>query len=112
MPVNKIRNIQTGKSAKKSIIKTKWKISKSQKMISLVENKKIKGLYNLSEPKVIAILELRLQKLTALGINEIEEEIKKLSQLIIKYKNWLLLLNHYLQSPSLSLGICKIIQFF
>ena len=81
-----IRNSKTPEDAKKSIIKTKWKISKSQKMISLVENKKIKGLYNLSEPQVIAILELRLQKLTALGINEIEEEIKKLSQLIIKYK--------------------------
>ena len=33
-----------------------------------------------------AILELRLQKLTALGINEIELEIKKLADLIVKYK--------------------------
>ncbi len=33
-----------------------------------------------------SILELRLQKLTALGINEIEAEIKKLSDLIIQYK--------------------------
>ena len=55
-------------------------------MISLIENKKSKGAYSLSENQVNAILELRLQKLTALGINEIEEEIKKLSQLIIKYK--------------------------
>ena len=47
-------------------------------MISLIENKKIKGLYSLSETQVNAILELRLQKLTALGINEIEIEIKKL----------------------------------
>ena len=31
-------------------------------------------------------MELRLQKLTALGINEIEAEIKKLSNLIIEYK--------------------------
>ena len=35
---------------------------------------------------MIAILELRLQKLTALGINEIEIEIKKLAELISKYK--------------------------
>ena len=55
-------------------------------MISLVENKKSKGLYSLSEPQVVAILELRLQKLTALGINEIEIEIKKLAELIAKYK--------------------------
>ena len=55
-------------------------------MISLVEGKKGKNLYNLSEPQVLAILELRLQKLTALGINEIEVEIKKLSELIAGYK--------------------------
>ena len=35
-------------------------------MISLVEGKKSKNFYSLSEPQVIAILELRLQKLTAL----------------------------------------------
>jgi DNA gyrase subunit A len=55
-------------------------------MISLVEGKKTKSDYSLSEPQVIAILELRLQKLTALGINEIEVEIKKLAELIAKYK--------------------------
>mgnify|MGYP003310306930 CR=1 FL=1 len=52
----------------------------------MVENKKVKGLYSLSEPQVNAILELRLQKLTALGINEIEIEIKKLAELITRYK--------------------------
>ncbi len=60
--------------------------SKSQKMISLAEGKKSKNVYSLSEPQVVAILELRLQKLTALGINEIELEIKKLAELITKYK--------------------------
>tara|TARA_B100001093_G_scaffold37089_1_gene31741 strand:- start:2206 stop:4782 length:2577 start_codon:yes stop_codon:yes gene_type:complete len=81
-----IRGSKTPEDAKKSILKIKWKINKSQKMISLIENKKTKGIYSLSEPQVIAILELRLQKLTALGINEIEIEIKKLSELISKYK--------------------------
>ena len=81
-----IRGSKTPEEAKSSILKTKWKINKSQKMISLVENKKNKGLYSLSEPQVNSILELRLQKLTALGINEIEIEIKKLSELIIMYK--------------------------
>ena len=56
-------------------------------MISLIENKNTKGFYNFTEPQVIAILELRLQKLTALGINEIEIEIKKLAELILKFKN-------------------------
>ena len=81
-----IRSSKTPEDAKKSILKTKWKINKSQKLISLVENKKSKGLYNLSDNQVDAILELRLQKLTALGINEIEVEIKKLADLISKYK--------------------------
>ena len=81
-----IRSSKTPDDAKKSILSTKWKINKSQKLISLVEGKKSKGSYSLSEPQVIAILELRLQKLTALGINEIEIEIKKLADLITKYK--------------------------
>src|SRR5210317_1070799 len=55
-------------------------------MISLIEGKKSKSDYSLSEPQVVDILELRLQKLTALGINEIEIEIKKLAELITKYK--------------------------
>ena len=81
-----IRSSKTPDDAKTSLLKMKWRINKSQKMISLIENKRSKGLYNLSESQVTAILELRLQKLTALGINEIEIEIKKLSELIISFK--------------------------
>ena len=81
-----IRTSKTPEDAKKSIKNTKWKINKVLKLITLVEDKKVKNLYSLSEPQVIAILELRLQKLTALGINEIEVEIKKLAGLIKEYK--------------------------
>jgi DNA gyrase subunit A len=81
-----IRSSKTPDDAKQSILKTKWKITKTQKLISLVEGKKSKNIYSLSEDQVVAILELRLQKLTALGINEIEVEIKKLAELITKYK--------------------------
>jgi len=81
-----IRSSKTPDDAKKSILNTKWKINKSQKMISLVVGKKSKNVYSLSEPQVDAILELKLQKLTALGINEIEVEIKKLAELITKFK--------------------------
>ncbi len=81
-----IRSSKTPNDAKQSILKIKWKINKSQKLISLVEDKKGKNLYSLSEPQVLAILELRLQKLTALGINEIELEIKNLAKLISFYK--------------------------
>jgi len=81
-----IRSSKTPDEAKKSLLVTKWKINKSLKLISLVEDKKGKDLYSLSEPQVVAILEIRLQKLTALGINEIEVEIKKLANLIVGYK--------------------------
>ena len=81
-----IRLSKTPDDAKKSIIKMKWKITKSQKLINLVEDKKAKNFYSLSENQVNAILDLRLQKLTALGINEIELEINKLAELIIKLK--------------------------
>jgi DNA gyrase subunit A len=81
-----IRSSKTPDDAKKSLLNNKWKINKSLKLISLVEDKKRKNLYALSVVQVLAILELRLQKLTALGINEIEVEIKKLSVLIKGYK--------------------------
>ena len=81
-----IRSSKTPDDAKKSLLSTKWKINKSLKLISLVEDKKSKNLYTFSNQQVLAILELRLQKLTALGINEIEVEIKKLADLIKSYK--------------------------
>jgi DNA gyrase subunit A len=81
-----IRSSKTPDDAKKSLLTSKWKINKSLKLISLVEDKKGKNLYTFTDHQVVAILELRLQKLTALGINEIEVEIKKLAELIKSYK--------------------------
>ena len=81
-----IRSAKTPDDAKKILLSTKWKINKSLRLINLIENKKGKNLYSFSDPQVTAILELRLQKLTALGINEIEIEIKKLADLILGFK--------------------------
>ena len=81
-----IKSSKNPDDAKKSLLNTKWKISKSVKLIGLIDKNKSKNIYTLSSSQVISILELRLQKLTALGINEIESEIKKLSELIFKYK--------------------------
>jgi DNA gyrase subunit A len=47
-----IRSSKTPDDAKQAILKTKWKINKSQKLISLVEGKKSKNVYSLSEPQV------------------------------------------------------------
>ena len=81
-----IRSSKTPNDAKNALFDLKWKINKSSKLINLIENKKRKNLYSLSESQVLSILELKLQKLTALGINEIEIEIKKLAELIFNYK--------------------------
>ena len=81
-----IRSSKTPDDAKKALLGTKWKINKVLKLISLINDKKTKNLYSLSSEQVTAILELRLQKLTALGINEIEIEIKKLAELIKGFK--------------------------
>ena len=53
--------------------------------ISLIEKKRNVTGYSLSIEQVNAILELRLQKLTAYGIGEIESEINKLANLIVEY---------------------------
>ncbi len=81
-----IRNSKNPDEAKEKLLNTKWKINKSLKLINLAQDKKSKNIYSFSQAQVMSILELRLQKLTALGINEIELEIKKLSELISQYK--------------------------
>ena len=81
-----IRNSKNPEIAKETLVKTKWKIKSTQKFIKLIEKKNTITAYSFSIDQVNSILELRLQKLTALGINEIETEIKKLSDLIIQYK--------------------------
>ena len=81
-----IRNSKNPEIARETLIKTKWKIKSTQKFIKLIEKKNTITAYSFSIDQVNSILELRLQKLTALGINEIETEIKKLSDLIIQYK--------------------------
>jgi DNA gyrase subunit A len=81
-----IKNAKDVDNAKKTLLDKKWKISKTVKLIKLIGSEKGGSSYKLSEEQVIAILELRLQKLTAFGISEIENEIKKLSDLIKGYE--------------------------
>ena len=80
-----IKNSKNAEIAKKNLLSKKWKIKKSLRIISLIEKKKNITIYQLSLDQVLAILELKLQKLTTFGINEIEEEILKLSKLIVEY---------------------------
>jgi DNA gyrase subunit A len=80
-----IKNSKDTDIAKKNLLSKKWKIKKSVKLIALIDKKKNITNYQLSIEQVVAILELRLQKLTAYGIGEIESEINKLAELIIEY---------------------------
>ena len=84
-----IKNSDTVELARKSLLSKKWKVTKTNRLINLVSSERAKANYSLSEIQVLAILELRLQKLTAFGINEIETEIKKLAELIKKYEKLL-----------------------
>ncbi len=79
-----IKNSKDTNLAKKNLLSKKWKIKKSIKLIKLIDKKNLSS-YALSENQVDAILELRLQKLTAFGISEIENEINKLSDQIIYF---------------------------
>ena len=81
-----IKNSKNVDSAKKALLAKRWKINKTSKLIKLIPSEKGGSSYNLSNDQVVAILELRLQKLTAFGINEIESEIKKLASLIKGYE--------------------------
>ena len=80
-----IKNSKNTDIAKKNLLLKKWKIKKSTKLINLIEKKKNISNYQLSIQQVNAILDLKLQKLTAYGIEEIETEISKLSNLIVEY---------------------------
>ncbi len=80
-----IKNSKDLQLAKKNLLSKKWKVKKSAKLIQLIEKKKSVALYQLTKEQVEAILELRLQKLTAYGIGEIHNEITKLSNLIVEY---------------------------
>ena len=80
-----IKGSKNTEIAKKNLLSKKWPVRKSSKLISVIEKKQSITKYQLTEIQVNAILDLKLQKLTAFGINEIETEIKKLSDLIVYY---------------------------
>tara|TARA_Y100000590_G_scaffold103595_1_gene117751 strand:- start:28420 stop:31026 length:2607 start_codon:yes stop_codon:yes gene_type:complete len=81
-----IKNSDNVEEAKISLLKKSWKINKTQKLIKLIKSEKGGSSYKFSKEQVDSILDLKLQKLTAFGINEIESEIKKLASLIDKFE--------------------------
>ena len=83
-----IKKSKDPSSAKIELLKTKWKSSDVKDILELIDDprqiKNDKDIY-LTEDQAKSILELRLQRLTALGKDELEEELKVLSVNINEY---------------------------
>ena len=81
-----IRNSENPSIAKEALMTTKWKVGELRQYLELIDDPlyKVKedGTYWLSEQQAKAILELRLQRLTALGASEIGAELEELSDKI------------------------------
>lgn len=83
-----IRGSSTPAEARESLLAREWPIAEIAGYIKLVEaiETEVEGdIYKLSAIQVKAILDLRLQKLTALGREEIGDELKELAAAIEEY---------------------------
>lgn len=83
-----IRGSASPAEARAALLDRKWSITEIAPYIKLVEaiEAEIEGeSYQLSEPQVRAILELRLHRLTALGRDDIGKELKGLAEHIEEY---------------------------
>ena len=83
-----IRKSKDPSEAKATLLKKVWSFQKSKidKDVLEVNELSTKKEYQLSDHQVKAILELRLQKLTNIGHEEINSELQDLYKLIVKYK--------------------------
>ena len=85
-----IRGSPNPAAAREALLAREWPIGEIAQYIRLVEAiepnaEQDGGTYRLSEVQVRAILELRLHRLTALGRDEIGDELKELSVAIAEY---------------------------
>ena len=83
-----IRKSKTPNDGKISLLKKTWKFKKSKLDKNILNINELSDLnhYQLSDFQVKAILDLRLQKLTVIGYDEINNELSELYELIIKLK--------------------------
>ena len=84
-----IRGSQDANSAREALMVREWPASDVEAMITLIDDPRHKvtpgGTYRLSSEQARAILDLRLQRLTALGRDEIKAELDKLAVEIADY---------------------------
>ncbi|WP_202084959.1 DNA gyrase subunit A [Croceicoccus sp. YJ47] len=86
-----IRGSATPALARETLLKREWPIgdiAQYLRLVEAIESDEHEGkdaTYRLSETQVRAILDLRLHRLTALGRDEIGEELEKLAKAIAEY---------------------------
>ncbi|AYG66245.1 MULTISPECIES: DNA gyrase subunit A [unclassified Rhizobium] len=85
-----IRQAPDPQSAREELMTRRWNATDVESLIRLIDDPRHRinedGTYNLSEEQARAILELRLARLTALGRDEIDEE---LNQIGVEIKDYL-----------------------
>ena len=84
-----IRHAPDPQSAREQLMTRRWPAHDVEALIRLIDDPRHRinedGTYNLSEEQARAILELRLQRLTALGRDEIADELNKIGVEITDY---------------------------
>ena len=84
-----IRNAPDPQTAREQLMERRWPAADVEALILLIDDPRHRinedGTYNLSEEQARAILELRLQRLTALGRDEIADELNTIGKEIADY---------------------------
>ncbi len=84
-----IRQAPDPQSAREELMTRRWNAADVESLIRLIDDPRHRinedGTYNLSEEQARAILELRLARLTALGRDEVDEELNQIGAEIKDY---------------------------
>jgi len=84
-----IRTAPDPQTAREQLMERRWAAGDVESLILLIDDPRHRinedGTYNLSEEQARAILELRLQRLTALGRDEIADELNVIGAEIVDY---------------------------
>lgn len=87
--IHLIRHAPNPQTAREQLMERDWPAKDIAPLVELIADPRHKvsdeGIYKLSEHQARAILDLRLQRLTALGRDEISEELTKLGEVIKGY---------------------------
>ncbi|APX11559.1 DNA gyrase subunit A [Tateyamaria omphalii] len=84
-----IRSSADGAEARKKLMERRWPAAEIEGYLRLIDDPLSKmhddGTYNLTEVQARAILDLRLQRLTQIGVKEVTDELEELAARIKEY---------------------------